>query len=127
MISFIKLSLVTFLLLLLLDGAWLKFVAQGLYAKYLGYLFPPLLAIICYASYAAIIAYFVIRPALKTRSLHNVLKRGAFLGFLSYGIYEFANLSTLSMWPWYIALLELGWGMFMTALVSGITFRIFKK
>ena len=116
---------------LVVDGFWLGFVAKKMYFSSLGHLLaekPALLpALIFYFLYPLGIVIFVLNPALETRQLATALKLGAFLGFLAYATYDLTNNATLKGWPWHITIIDIIWGTFLTALVSGIAFLILSR
>ncbi len=114
--------------LLTLDGIWLVFVASAFYKKYLGYIFAEtfklLPAGIFYVLYAFGIAYFVVNPAVEAKSFMLAIGRGAFLGLLAYGAYDLTNHATLARWPTIVTIVDLMWGVFVTAAASAVAYLI---
>ncbi len=117
--------------LLILDGVWLMLVATEFYKKYLGYIFAETFKFLpiglFYIIYAFGIMYFVVNPALEAKSLTLALGRGAFLGLLAYGAYDFTNHATIAKWPIQITIVDLLWGICLTALASGIAYLLVSK
>jgi len=104
-----------------LDAFWLSFSAD-LFRSVLGaYLLdrPRLLpAAIFYLGYVAlIVAYGVDRAG--GRVLHAA-RRGAGLGLIGYGTYEFTNFATVAAWSPRLVLLDTAWGMTVTACVAAM-------
>lgn len=114
-----------------LDAFWLGFVSKSFYQKHLGYIFAENFilwpAIIFYLLYAFGIMFFVVNPALESKSLLAAVYRGALLGLLAYGTYDLTNQATLAKWPIAITLADVAWGIVVTTLVSIIAFLIMKK
>ena len=129
MFDYIKLFAATLGLLLLFDSFWIRIVAKDFYAKYLGYLMTTQVniwpAVIFYFAYAAGLIYFVIQPALESKSLNQAIFSGAFLGFISYAAYDLTNHATIKGWYWQMTVVDLMWGTFLSAIVSAIVFKIF--
>lgn len=114
--------------LLVLDGIWLLYVAKAFYEKQLGTLLSEKVTYwpvgLFYTLYAFGIVYFAITPALEAKSLMVAIYRGAFLGLLAYGAYDFTNQATLAKWPVAITIVDLLWGVTLTAAASGIVYLI---
>lgn len=107
------------LAMLALDAIWLTTMARLLYQPQLGDLlaneFRTAPAVIFYALYLSGVVYFAAAPALRTRDWRQAALNGALLGLFGYGTYDLTNQATLRHWPWVITLVDLGWGMFLTA------------
>lgn len=127
----VKQYLITLFTLLLLDGIWLTTIAKTFYKKYLGYLFAenvtywPIL--LFYPLYAIGIVFFVVQPALEHKSLGEAFLRGALLGLVAYGAYDFTNQATIAKWPVMVTFVDLLWGMSVSALTASIAFMFLKK
>lgn len=117
--------------LVVLDSVWLLFIARAFYQKHLGYIFAETFKLwpagIFYIIYAFGIAYFVVNPAVEAKSLMLAIGRGALLGLLAYGAYDFTNHATLARWPGVVTLIDLLWGVFATATASAIAYLIVTK
>jgi uncharacterized membrane protein len=57
-------------------------------------------------------------PAVASGSLLRAACLGALLGFIAYCTYDLTNLATLNGWPVKVALLDIAWGTFITALAA---------
>ncbi|MBL7826990.1 MAG: DUF2177 family protein [Saprospiraceae bacterium] len=63
--------------------------------------------------------YFCIWPA---SSLSKAVMNGAFFGLVTYATYELVNKSLLAGWPLALVAVDMAWGVFVGAAVSGIGF-----
>jgi uncharacterized membrane protein len=124
----IKLFLIAFPVFLGIDMVWLTLIAKKFYAEQLGFLMsknPNLLAaIIFYLIFIAGLIVFVITPALDKKSWMSAILMGAFFGLVTYATYDLTNLATIKNWPLIITVIDLIWGMFVSAAVSIITYLI---
>lgn len=130
-IMFLKIYLIALPVFLGIDMVWLTLVAKNFYAKHLGYLMaknPNLLAaLIFYLIFISGLIFFVITPALDKKSWAQALWAGAFFGLITYATYDLTNLATIKDWPLLITIVDLVWGMTVSALVSVITYMIVTK
>jgi uncharacterized membrane protein len=128
---FLKLYLIALPVFLGIDAVWLLFIAKSFYAKQLGYLMaknPNLLAaLIFYLIFIAGLVFFVITPSLDKKMWTQALLAGAFFGLVTYATYDLTNLATIKDWPLVITIIDLIWGMTVSALVSVITYFIALK
>ena len=128
---FIKLYLIALPVFLAIDMVWLTLVAKNFYAKQIGYLMaknPNLFAaLIFYLIFIAGLIVFVITPALDKKIWTQALIVGAFFGLVTYATYDLTNLATVKDWPLIITIVDLIWGMVLSAAVSVITYFIALK
>ena len=128
---FLKLYFIALPVFLAIDMAWLTLVAKNFYAKHIGYLMaknPNLLAaLIFYLIFIAGLVFFVITPALDKKMWTYALLAGAFFGLITYATYDLTNLATVKDWPLIITIVDLIWGMFVSAAVSVITYYLALK
>ena len=128
---FIKLYFIALPVLLGIDMIWLTLVAKNYYAKQLGYLMaknPNLfVALLFYLIFIAGLVVFVISPALDKKMWLSALLMGAFFGLVTYATYDLTNLATIKNWPLSITIVDLIWGMSLSAAVSVITYFIALK
>lgn len=119
------------LVFLVVDALWLGVIAKDFFLGQLGPVLPltlsPAPALLFYFLFAAGIVFFAVSPALKAGSLGAAIGRGAFLGFLAYGAYDLTNHATVVNWPVIVTVVDMTWGSFLTALVSGSTFLLGKR
>jgi len=119
---FIKLYVIAFTVFLGIDAVWLTLIAKNFYAKYIGYLMaknPNLwVALIFYLIFIAGLVFFVITPALYKKMWTHALLAGIFFGLVTYATYDLTNLATIKDWPLLVTIVDLIWGMFVSAVVS---------
>lgn len=107
------------LVLVSLDAVWLGWVAPDFYRGQIGHLLadaPRLgVAAIFYALYLGGVVLFAVTPALEKRSLRRALVLGALFGLCNYMTYDLTNLATLRGWPELVVVVDLTWGVLLTA------------
>ena len=112
----------TTIVFLIIDLAWLGFIAKNLYQKYLGGFLTDQVnwaaAFIFYLIYVVGISVFAIYPAVNKNSALSAIMLGALFGFFAYATYDLTNLATLKGWPITIVFIDIAWGVFLTAAVS---------
>jgi uncharacterized membrane protein len=127
---FLKLYFIALPVLFAIDIVWLVFVARKFYASQLGSLLKPdvnwLAAVIFYLIFIAGLVSFVIAPAVEKHSITHALGYGAFFGLVAYATYDLTNLATMKDFPLLVTIVDLAWGMFLSAAVSAITFLFAK-
>lgn len=128
---FIKLYFIALPVFLAIDAVWLTLIAKSFYAKHIGYLMtknPNLLAaLIFYLIFIAGLIIFVITPALDKKMWTQALLAGAFFGLVTYATYDLTNLATIKDWPLLVTIVDLIWGMFVSAAVSTATYFLALK
>jgi uncharacterized membrane protein len=111
-----------------IDMVWLGFAARGFYRNNLGHLLRPdvnwAAAIIFYLLYIAGIMIFAVMPALENNSLRQAVLFGGLFGFFAYATYDLTNLATLKDWPLNVAVVDIVWGIVLTASVAAASFVI---
>lgn len=125
---FLKLYAIAFTVFLAIDAVWLTLIAKNFYAKHIGYLMaknPNLLAaLIFYLIFIAGLIFFVITPALDKKMWTHALLAGVFFGLVTYATYDLTNLATVKNWPILVTVVDLVWGMFISAAVSVVTYFV---
>lgn len=128
MLDMIVKFLVVLVVFFAIDIIWLGFVARNIYQQYLGFLMAPsvnwVAAGIFYVLFIIGLMVFVLLPAIDRQSLSYAIMMGAFFGFITYATYDLTNLATLKDWPITITLIDLAWGTFLSASVSGVSYWI---
>ena len=119
----IILFLVTFISVFIMDMIWLGVIAKNIYAENIGMLLrksgevmTPIwcAAVVVYVCITLGVLFFVLPKAHGDYFL--ALACGAFLGVVTYGIYDFTNYSILANWPWNITLIDFMWGIVLCGL-----------
>lgn len=70
---------------------------------------------------------FVVYPAHAKQSYLHALTYGAIFGLCCYATYEFTNLATLKNWPLHLVIIDLLWGISISAFISYIGFVLLEK
>ena len=129
--KFIKLYLITLPIFFIIDILWIGLVAKDFYQKQIGFLMKTninwIAAILFYLLFIAGLIIFVISPALEKKMWLNAFLFGAFFGLIAYATYDLTNLSTLKDWPILITIVDLIWGMSLSAILSVISYFIAVK
>ncbi len=128
---FKKLFLISLPVFFVLDMLWLGLIAKSFYAKQIGFMMKTevnwVAAIIFYLIFLSGLTVFVIAPAVEKNSWKDALLFGAFFGLITYATFDLTNLATIKNWPLTVTIVDLIWGMVLSASVSGITFFIASK
>ncbi len=123
---FMKLYFLAVFFFFSIDMVWLGFVAKSFYQNQIGFLMRPdinwVAAIIFYLLFIVGLVVFVIRPAIHAESWQQALLFGALFGLISYATYDLTNLATLKNWPILMTIVDMIWGMTLSALVSVMTY-----
>jgi uncharacterized membrane protein len=125
---FIKLFGIALPVFFAIDMVWLGLVAKNFYAKHIGFLMTPnvnwMAAILFYLLFIVGAVVFVITPALEQKSWVHTLLFGALFGLITYATYDLTNLATVKDWPLIVTIVDLLWGMTLSATVSTLTYLI---
>ena len=105
-----------------LDFLWLTSTSAILYRRDLG----PLLAedprmgvaAIFYLAYAAGVVIFAVRPALAAADWRLTALFGGLFGLFAYATYDLTNFATMKVWTLRVTMLDIGWGMILTAIAA---------
>lgn len=128
---FIKLYFLALPVFLAMDMIWLVFVAKGFYQKQIGLLMKQNInwsaAVLFYLLFIVGLIVFVVIPSLEKNSWTQAVMLGAFFGLITYATYDLTNLATLKNWPLAITVVDLLWGMVLSASVATITHLIASK
>ena len=112
--------------LIAIDLVWLLGIAKNLYRDQMGDIMasePKLIAgLAFYLLYALGVCIFVIVPALSKQSWIYALQYGALFGLFCYMTYDLTNLAVIRNFPTQLALIDIAWGSFVTAVCSGIAY-----
>ena len=121
----------TLLAFLLLDGLWLGLLMGPTYKALLGSLMldQPLLApaALFYLLYVLGCLVFAVQPALARGSWLHSTRLGALLGLVAYGTYDLSNWSTLHGWSAQLALMDMAWGTFASAVACSIGYACARR
>jgi len=126
---FIKLFLIALPVFFVIDMIWLVLIAKKFYNRHIGFMMKPDInwyaAIIFYLLFIAGLIVFDILPAVEKHSPLHAILYGALFGLIAYATYDLTNLATMKDWPLLVTIVDLVWGMVLSASVSVITYLIF--
>lgn len=128
---FIKLFFIALAVFFAIDMVWLILVAKNFYRKQIGFLMKPdinwIAAIIFYLLFIVGLVTFVISPAVEKHSWVHAVLFGALFGLITYATYDLTNLATIKDWPLFVTIVDLAWGIVLSASVSLVTYLIVTK
>lgn len=128
MLKYLAIYLSFLVSLVAIDLVWLLGIAKNLYRDQMGDLManePKLIAgLAFYLIYALGVCIFVIVPALSKQSWIYALQYGALFGLFCYMTYDLTNLAVIRNFPTQLALIDIAWGSFVTAISAGIAYWI---
>ena len=109
----------TAFLMLGLDSIWLTLTAETLYRARLGGLLLPTFAavpaLVFYLIYTLGLVIFAGLPSLAAGSWRYAATRGGLMGGIAYATYDLTNQATLRGWSTVITLVDMGWGVTLSA------------
>ena len=83
-----------------------------------------LIGLFFYLLYSLGISIFVIAPSLSKQSLAYAIQYGALFGFFCYMTYDLTNLAVIQNFPAKLALIDIAWGTFVSALCAGFAYWV---
>ena len=110
------LYLATLIVLIPIDFLFLGVFAKGFFTSEVGDMLGEVRlapAILFYLLYVAGILIFVSSPV--TATWHTTLLYGALFGLFCYATFELTSLSLLKHWTWTVVVVDMSWGVFVTA------------
>ena len=120
--EFIKLYLLSFGSLLVIDSVWLTKVAPKFYKSNIGHLMaenPNLLSAgLFYLIYIVGVVVFVVQPAVDAKSLSYAVSRGALFGLVAYSTFDLTSMAVFKNWPVKVTVVDMVWGTILTTLVA---------
>ena len=129
--QFMKLYAIAVPVFFLIDLLWLGLIAKPFYDRHLGYILREKVlwgaAIIFYLFFLMGLVFFAVAPAVHSGSFRKAVMLGIFFGFITYQTYELTNYALVRDWPFIVVVVDIAWGMVLSALVSGITYLIYTK
>ena len=115
----VVLYLATLIVLVPVDFLFLGMVAKGFFTSEVGDMLGEIKltpAVLFYLLYVAGVLVFVNAPAEAT--WQSTLLYGALFGLFCYATFDLTSLSLLKHWTWPVAIVDVSWGAFVTALSS---------
>ncbi len=125
----IKLA-ITYLIFFIIDMTWLTLFMgnkfSSMVAKIQG--FPmsinPFAGFIAYILLALGIYYFGVSKVDPSSPLISSLVNGGLFGLFVYGVFDFTNLAIFKDYEISVALMDISWGMFASAMTTYISYQI---
>ena len=112
--KYLILYLATTVVLVLIDGVWLGFLAKDFYRSRVAHLMAPEVnwwaAAAFYLTYPVGVVIFANNPALAGGSWSTALLYGAMFGFFADATYDLTNLATLRNWSVSLTALDMALG-----------------
>jgi uncharacterized membrane protein len=110
----------TLLTMLILDALWIGLYMAPAYKSALGDLMLPqprfASAAAFYLLYGAGVMFLAVAPGLRALDWQTAALHGAVLGLIAYATYDLTNYSILKVWPLGLTLIDIAWGVVLTAL-----------
>lgn len=126
--SVLKLFILAFVTLVVIDSIWLGLIAKSLYFKHYGSWLRLAQGELQLNWWAAALVYLLMALALVIfvlpmahQSPLNALLYGAILGAVLYGVYNFTCLAIFKDWPVTMAFVDWAWGTVLLAASALIT------
>ena len=112
----------TAIIMVALDMLWLGLIAKPLYQQGIGHLMTDTpnipVAVLFYLLYALGVVIFAVTPQTGGADWAKTITMAALFGFFAYATYDLTNLATLRGWPWSLALIDVLWGTFVSAMAA---------
>jgi uncharacterized membrane protein len=118
---YVVLYLATLIVLIPIDFLFLGIVAKGFFTSEVGDMLGeirPVPAILFYLLYGVGILIFVSGSAAAT--WQSTLLYGGLFGLFCYATFDLTSLSLLKHWTWPVAVVDVCWGSFVTAVSSTV-------
>jgi uncharacterized membrane protein len=125
MLSYTFAFIVFALIFGMMDFVWLTTALGRVYQPAIGEILAEkvrlLPAAAFYLIYVSGVSLFVVAPSLGAGDWRQAGMRGAAFGLVAYATYDLTNQATLRTWPTRLTLIDMGWGVFATAVAAGLT------
>lgn len=122
----VKAFIGTLVAFVVIDGVWIALVVRKYYEQQVGSLMresPDFIASAAfYLAYVAGVVFLAVRPALTTGSAATAAVHGAVIGGLAYGTYTVTNYAIFKDWSLGLLFSDVGWGIFLTAVIAVVGF-----
>jgi uncharacterized membrane protein len=116
------------LVVALLDGLWLGFIARDFYKREMGTLMADSVrvwpAALFYFGYPAGLVALALTPMPAT--VGDAVFRAALFGLVAYGVYDMTNLATLRGWSTSLALADMAWGTVVAAASGAVAWQVMR-
>lgn len=110
------------LVMFAVDMVWLRGIAGPWYRQGIGHLMADDVklwaAALFYLLYPVGLVLFAVHPGLHADGFGRTALLGAAFGFFAYATYDLTNLTTLKGWPIGLAVADIAWGAFASAVAA---------
>ena len=119
----------TLLVLGVLDGIWLGYVARDFYRQEIGAMMAEQVrktpAVAFYLLYPVGLLALALNP--MPADWKAAMLRGALVGLVAYATYDLTNLATLKQWSWRLAVTDVAWGTFISACMAVAAYLVLSR
>lgn len=117
--------------MVVIDLIWLGVIAKPMYQAGIGHLMaekPNIVAAMCfYALFPFGLMIFAILPEPAEAGWLHTAVLAALFGFFTYATYDLTNLATLKNYPLQLALIDILWGSFVSAVAATVGKWVFNR
>jgi uncharacterized membrane protein len=125
----------TLAVMVAIDLLWLGVIAKPLYQQGIGHLMADEPNLVAAAMFYLLFPLGLVIFAVIPNSLNELIAAGwlraacagALFGFFAYATYDLTNLATLKLWPVRLALIDIAWGTFVSALSAALGRVVFER
>jgi len=114
----------TLVVFAIIDTVWLGTMADRIYRPLIGSMladnFRLVPAVVFYCMYAAALTVFAVIPGLNAGDWKKALVWGALFGLFAYATYDLTNLATLKSWSTKLVVIDIAWGVVVSAASSSL-------
>lgn len=125
MLTYLLAYVISLLLFVALDIAWLTSMGASLYRATLGDILLPTVrlepALAFYLLFPLGIVVFAVAPALRSNTPMAAAFYGGLFGLIAYATYDLTNHATLKNWTMKLTLIDMLYGTIAVALVATLT------
>lgn len=115
---------ITLVIFAIIDTVWLGAMADRIYRPLIGSMladnFRLVPAVVFYCMYAAALTVFAVIPGLNAGDWKKALVWGALFGLFAYATYDLTNLATLKSWSTKLVVIDIVWGVVVSAASSSL-------
>jgi uncharacterized membrane protein len=129
--SWLKAFVGTAVPFLVIDALWIGLYLGEHYRATIGHLlletpnFAP--AAVFYVAYVAGVVFLAVQPAIVAGRLMTAVINGGVVGAIAYGTFTLTNHAVLKGWTVGLAISDIAWGTFLTALSAGCGFLLARR
>lgn len=107
-----------------LDAVWLTLAGERFYRANIGELLAPGFrigpAVAFYLIYVFGLVILAVRPGDEGQGIGRAMAFGAIYGLCAYATYDLTNQATMKVWPTVVTLVDIAWGMMLSACIAAV-------